>query len=375
MRSSAQMRIASCAVLSAMAVVGSFLRNSPAAEPEAAPAVDQYGNALPAGIVARLSTVSFRHPCPVYSWAYSPDGTTLVSIAEDQVVRLWSTVNGDVTHKIEPPPAVIVPWPGQIAISPDGKLAAIAYGSVWVRIVELQEGKVSQDIERLRPDVARDGWHAVEFFSSSHLLLGSRKSSFWIDPHSGSVMGRVHPGSFAARSAASDVCAFADKNNALELVRLQTNDGLRFQRASTYTADADRAIALSPDGQKIAVSSGGTVRKDGVVMAEQPSLSIEIYDIPSSKLSTAILIPRMLVEHLRFSPNGEMLVASGPKDSAVWEIRSGERLTELPASPNHLPYVFSPDGSKLSSVGAGTTIAQWNMATLAKSLAEAQSAQ
>lgn len=367
MRWNSRLPIATCAVFSAIAVGGWFLPNSLAAEPEATPAVDQYGNALSAGVVARLSPVSFRHSCPVYSWAYSPDGKTLVSLAEDQVVRLWSTVSGDVTHKIDPPPVVIVPWPGQIAISPDGKLAAIAYGSVWVRIVELQEAKVLHDIKRFRPDVARDGWHAVEFFGSSQLLLSSQESSFWIDPQSGNVLSRVHPGSFVARSAASDVCAFADKNNALEVVRLQTDDDPRFQRASMYTAGADRAIALSPDGQKIAVSSAGRVRKDGVVIAERPSLSIEIYDIPSSKLSTAILMSRILVEHLQFSPNGEMLVASGPKDAAVWETRSGERLTELPASPNHLPYVYSPDGSKLSGVGAGTTIAQWNVTALAKS--------
>ncbi|HUY92350.1 MAG TPA: hypothetical protein VMV10_26650 [Pirellulales bacterium] len=67
-----------------------------------------------------------------------------------------------------------------------------------------------------------------------------------------------------------------------------------------------------------------------------------------------------------------MLVASGPKDAGVWEIGAGERLTELPASPNHLPYVFSPDGSKLSGVGAGSTIAQWVVATFAKPTSSAE---
>jgi hypothetical protein len=61
-----------------------------------------------------------------------------------------------------------------------------------------------------------------------------------------------------------------------------------------------------------------------------------------------------------------MLVASGPEGAGAWNARTGERLTELPASPNGLTYVFSPDGAKLSGVGGGTTIAEWDVASFAQ---------
>ena len=362
------MQIESFAVIFAIVVCGSSSANGQAAEAEApTPAVDQYGRQLPADVFARLSAVSFPHPCPLYAWAYSPDGNTLVSLAEDQIVRFWNTADGRLMHKLDPPPAVIVPWPGRLAVSPDGRRAAIAYGSVWVRIVDLQAAKVLHDIQRLRPDVVRDGWHAVVFFGNSTLLLSSQESSYWIDPETGKVQSRAHPGTFVARAAAADICALANTSNSLELIHLQMADGPRFHAASALAMQADRALALSPDGRLVAFSSAGRIRKEGVELAEHASTVIEVYEVSTNRLSSYLQFPRVLIDHLKFSPNGRMLVASGPEDAAVWEIRSGERLTELPASPNHLRYVFSPDGSKLSGVGDGTTIAQWNMAALAKS--------
>ncbi|HUY92349.1 MAG TPA: hypothetical protein VMV10_26645 [Pirellulales bacterium] len=287
MRLSTRMRIPSRAIVLAIAAGGLPLQNGQAAEPQTTPAVDQYDHALPSGVVARLSAVRFPHPCPLYSWAYSPDGKTLVSLAEDQVVRFWNTANGQLTHKIDSPATVITPWPGQVAVSPDGRRAAIAYGSVWIRILDLTNAEILHDIKALRPDVVRDGWHAVEFFAAPPLLLvGSERASFWIDPESGKVQSRVHTGRFVARSKSADVCAFSDENYALELVRLQAADGPRFQPASLYTIRADRAIALSPDGRQIAVTGIGRIRKQGVVATEYPSASIEIHEISTNKLSS-----------------------------------------------------------------------------------------
>jgi hypothetical protein len=102
------------------------------------------------------------------------------------------------------------------------------------------------------------------------------------------------------------------------------------------------------------------------VAAQHPTAHIDIYEISTNKLACSIEIRRQLIDHMAYSPNGRMLVASGPEGAGAWDARTGERLTDLPASPHHLPYVFSPDGAKLSGLGAGTTIAEWDVASFAQ---------
>lgn len=354
------------------------------AEPKpAAPAVDQNGERLPEGVVARLAAVRYAHPCPVYAWVYSPDGKTLVSHAEDQLVRFWDTADGRLAHAIEPPPVVIVPWPGQLSFSRDGRLLAVAYGSMCIRIIDVAEKKILHDIRELRPDLVRDGWQTVEFVGRGSLLLaGSETTSYWIDPETGKVKDRKHLGRFEARAPAANLAAFADGNNLLGFCRLNAFDSgsISFyagalQRPNQNPVEAHwaaklrggRVIALSPDGKRIASAGAERIRKQGEFVTKSSSWHIETREVPSGKPVLEIkTVPATPLDYLAFSPDGALLVASGPQDAGVWDTASGERLTKLPASPHHLPYVFSPDGTKLSGVGTVTTIAEWDVASFAR---------
>jgi WD40 repeat protein len=120
----------------------------------AATALDQYGKPLPAGILARLSGARYPHSCSLYAWAYSPDGKTLVSLAEDQLVRFWNTADGRLVRQIDPPSVVIVPWPGHVSFSRDGSRLAVAYGSVCIRIIDMAKMKVLHDIGSIRRPAA-----------------------------------------------------------------------------------------------------------------------------------------------------------------------------------------------------------------------------
>ena len=99
-----------------------------AAEPpkaERAPAVDQYGDPLPAGTLARMGKIRFLHAGPVSRVVFAPDGKSLFSGSEDWTVRQWDLATGKEMRRFQLPvrethPAGVV----SIALSPDGKYLA-----------------------------------------------------------------------------------------------------------------------------------------------------------------------------------------------------------------------------------------------------------
>lgn len=358
-------RLIACTIVLPLALVGATPpRLTLADEPEVKAAVDLYGDPLPAGAAARLGTVRFAHPCSIYSWAYAPDGKMLVSLAEDQVVRFWNTASGRVVHSIDPPPAVIVPWPGRVAVSPDGRLAAVAYGSVWLRIIDLAEAKLLHDIRNLRPDVIRDGWSALGFVGPQpRLFVGSESSGFWLGAETGQVTSREHRGRLEASAPAANLYVFMDGRGGVHWLRYDAEKSAHWSQERQLTISDRKAIALSPDGKTIALAGLERRLREGRMVSEYPSTKIEVYNIATGKLVSLIKSPNTPVDHLTFSPDGRRLAASGPSEAGIWDIESGNRLADLPGSPQHVPLVFSPDGAWLSGADGGATIVEWSTAT------------
>src|SRR5207237_7709246 len=72
----------------------------PASEKRSAQGVDQMGDPLPDGVLARMGTVRFRHGNHVSSLAYSPDGKVLASAGYDNMVRFWDPATGKELRKL-----------------------------------------------------------------------------------------------------------------------------------------------------------------------------------------------------------------------------------------------------------------------------------
>jgi RNA polymerase sigma factor (sigma-70 family) len=95
---------------------GTQLRKATSDEPR----VDQYGDPLPPGAVARMGTIRLRHEGFSSAAVFTQDGKAVISAGVDGVVHMWDAATGKRLQRL----SVKSPL-GSLAISPDGKTIAV----------------------------------------------------------------------------------------------------------------------------------------------------------------------------------------------------------------------------------------------------------
>lgn len=120
------------------------------------------------------------------------------------------------------------------------------------------------------------------------------------------------------------------------------------------TDDAVFAVALSPDGTKLA--SGGADR------------AIRIFEVASGKELLAIEDHADWVMDVAWSPDGTKLAsASRDKTAKVFDLKTGDSLVTFNAHAQPVFGVgFSPDGNQVVSSGADKQIRVWNVSDAAQ---------
>lgn len=230
------------------------------------------------------------HAGPVLAVAFNPAGTQLATASEDNTVRLWETENW------EPLPVILEHKDrvASIAFRPGHSQLAAADWSGEVRLWDTESGECLQD------QAAHEG--------VAMSLACSSDGSFLV---SGGSDGIVRLWSLADRKS----------------------------RVLAQHADAVRAVAVAPDGSRVASADyRATIR---LTSCEPGGSSIEL---PKNEGEGKRL------HALAFSPDGTRLV-SGGRDGRVriWDGVSGEALVVFPAQTECVESLaFSPDGTCLA---------------------------
>lgn len=237
---------------------------------------------------------------PIKGFAFSPDGTAMVTAGADMTVRLW------MTHLDRP--LFILRGHGDsvnsVAFSPNGRMIVSGGGDREVRLFDMRESVKSTPMPG----------HTDEITS---VVFG--------------LNGKV------AASGARDMT-----------IRVWETDHCTL-RYVLDQPDWVRDLAVSPDGKVLASAC-----KDGIV---------SFYELETGKNVGMINAHIDGTDAVAFSPDASLL-ATGGRDGLVkvWELATGKLLVELGGHDKPvLTVTFNPSGTLIASGSGDNTIRAWSV--------------
>jgi WD40 repeat protein len=316
----------------------------------AAPALDAQGDPLPAGALARLGTLRFRHRAEVDCLALSADGKVLATGAADNVIHLWDVASGKPLRRFERLSAAGAAYCA--ALSPDGKVLAAPTRTDRAGVPEqviLLDTATGKELRRLGEP------------------LGSACARLAFSPDGKAVAagewqtGIVHVWDAATGKEISAWKAHAARKEefGLGLTALAFSaDGKRL-----VTAGGDDKVARLWDAatgkaiQSFTGHAGGVhcaaLSADGRVLATAAAdATARLWDVATGEELRVLAPDKHGITAIALSPDGKTLLTGGEGPIHVWEVATGKEIRELPGHQNWLAGLhFTPDGKQVISGG------------------------
>jgi WD40 repeat protein len=340
------------------------------------PRVDRYGDSLPAGAIARLGTVRWRHGDGASFVAFLPGGKEVLSVGRDEFVRFWDAATGQEVRQFRVGPEIraagVIAAPGA-ALSNDGRVLAVSTTAGKVSVFEVASGKELSSI------TAQTGWGLVFAPDGKTLAIQERTGTIQlIDVATGKSLHRL-AGEYELRSyrvSPRGCLAFSPDGKVLaspamirtasdtaSLILWDTATGKEIRRIAGENRLGMRAVAFSPDGKYMAWNKGN----EAIVIADAATKK-EVRQLVREQ--NTILVGGMV-----FSPDNKKLATFNPvaRDIILWDVDTGNELHTFsnrlgpgdtrPAFLGLGHVAFSPDSKHLAVASLGSAIRILNLDT------------
>lgn len=359
---------------------------------------DRYGDLLPIGAVARLGTVRFRHGHWHKGLQFLPDSETFLTSAEDHRIRFWDVQSGKEVRRIEVPDLEL----RLVRLSRDGQmLAAVGFHfdrerRVMEHVIQLWETDTGQLRSTIRWDSERGGVTAIAFTPDARTIVTGNQNNelrFWNVATGQEVRNYAtnqrniqsldfSPDGALLAVGCSDQPLLWDWRSDNAPVAL----GAKPQRSLFHTA------AFSPDGALLATLCHGEygvqlwdvrsrrevrrLRRDGVryypsqfaftpdgrrLAVPNHQKEIELWDTTTGKLLQVFECGAAEARFVTMSPDGQWLAAIGRSAIKVWNLRTGQSVSERYQGHEETPseMVVTPDGKTVVTAGMDGTARVW----------------
>lgn len=373
-------------------VVG-FLVVTPVQDPP--PAVDTWGDPLPAGAIARLGSKRFQQGDQIVDLYFAQDGKRVVTSGWGSI-RIWDAATGRLLGKIlggEGQIETMAVTPdgrticatgcnvmdvgvydadtGQkrfslkgygdnpsftgggnaaLAISGDGRRLASAIRDGALRVWDLEKGK--EIFKRVTLGNERINYGAGLAISPDGRLVSaaSGPNTFVVSVETGRVVLKIEQAGFGRSAFSSDGKRIACASKARGGIMIWDIEAAKELRFIEGNAGWGRTLAWSPDEKTLA-------------WAEYPS-GLRIADVASGEVRHKI--PGLVASAFAFSPDSRVLATGFQTFIQVFDAATGRDVSESrrhATSAGTLPWAYSPDGRLIASAAMMAPVFFWEPLT------------
>jgi WD40 repeat protein len=303
--------------------------------------VDSHGEPLPAGAIARMGTVRWRHGTPVSFVGFLPGDKAVISAGFDQIIHVWDARTGTEVRRF-----------GKAAGQPEEVLGAIAVGGGRGRQV------VRRRVNTFVATLCSNGKRLVTCGDDAAVRVWEVETGKEVCSLSSSKLVVSPNGPYGARPAGLAVTADGSTlavrgmDGAVSLWDVATSERTRqlepprAQRRTFAIADPFSSLAFSPDG-KVLASAWKEMESDNRTY----TATYQLRDVATGKTRYELKDETQAYALLAigFSPDGAMLARTG-LDGSIHLARAdtGADLHRLETTGPLMHFTFSPDGKTLA---------------------------
>jgi len=287
---------------------------------------------------------TFSAPAGITASALSADGKAILVGDEDGNTGLWNLNTGKLLRNFPKDNHDVK----AIALSPDGKLAAIPLRSITSPSsvnIDLYDPSTGELLKTFTIDAMKPFLATVTFSSDSKMLLVTDFDDItrvW-DVESGQVL-RLFSGNNPGQSPAifSPGGTLVAIDGGMSWWNISTGEQLNFPLEMNGSV-----MSFSADGSLVAMANNGK--------------TVKVWNVLTQQVVNSFSGHTDQVISLAFSPDNKLLLSgSADKTARLWDISTGQLVRVLSGHTAAVTSVFfTPDGKKIITTSLDRTVRTW----------------